>query len=248
MRRLRTLICCVALLTALVPVAASADNSKAHRQSEVANAAAQLALAEQQAIDLANDAAMNAANEREIALLKSEAFRQMQLDNTANSAALQQLATQLAAAIRNAGQANAAKEIAILQIKANALIAKADASVANAIAIGNTDEIANAQAQSDMLHQLADLMTGAQAQQAMSNSRLIAENAASALETNAIVQDQNAVAMGANELLAADTALNAGQLNAENSVVIGETRGEALIEHAEASLANAEAMEAEATE
>src|SRR5919204_435161 len=84
-------------------------------------------------------------------------------------------------------------------------IAKADATLANALAIGRTDEIANARAQSADLHGLADLIAGAQAQANMSNDLLIGQDRADAIHTPGVAAAENGAAMAANELLAADT-------------------------------------------
>jgi hypothetical protein len=246
MRASRTLICCFGFVLALVPVGAFADSSHTHRQAELSNAQAQLQLAQLQATDIASLSAQSAANEREIAFLKSEAMRQAELNNTANANALEQIANSLAAAIRLEGDANARNELAILQIKAGLLIGKADATLANAMAMGRADEIANAQAQSAALHQLADFLTGNLAQQNMSNAEEIADNQATALETADMAEATNDVALGANELFAADTILDAAQVAVSSATIEGEVQGEALVAHAEASLANAEEMLAEA--
>jgi hypothetical protein len=246
MRPLLTVVWCFGLVLALAPGAAFASAAKDHKQSEVVNAEAQLVLAQQQATDFANAAAQEGVNAREIAFLRSESMRQLQLNNAANAQALDQIATSLAAAIRSQGDMNARNEMAILQIKADALIVKADAKLANALAIGRTDEITNAQAQSDVLHQLADFLTGTVAQQNMNNDQLIADAAATSMENAVAAEVQNDEALGANELFAADTVLEAANLSVESAVIQGEARGEALVAHAEANLANAEEMEAEA--
>jgi hypothetical protein len=243
---LRSLVCCLGLVVALVPMAALADSSKDHRQAELANATAQLQLAQQDAVDLGDQAAESAANEREIALLKSEAMRQAQLDNAANASALEQMASSLAAAVRAQGQASAANELAILQMKAGALILKADANVANAMAIGRADEIANAQAQSAILHQLADYLTGVLAQTNMSSAEINADEEASSLVTAEDAEAANDIALGADDLLAADTEISDAQVAAESSELTGAARADGVLEHAEASLANAEEMLAEA--
>lgn len=233
-----------AVLLALAPVGAFASNG--HSQSELANARAQLAAAQLEADAFAAQATFEGMNARQIAFAKSEALRQKQLDNSANAAALQQLAADRAAEFRATGDANARNELAILQIKANALIANADASLANAYAIGRPDEIANAQARSEALHELADYLTGTLAQLNMSNSEVIANDAATAVEDNALVQTENDEAMGANDLFAADTILEAANLNVQNAEVSASLKAEALIAHAEESLANALEQDAEA--
>ena len=247
MRHLRTLTCCFGLVLALAPVGAFADTSKVHREAELANAQAQLALAQLQAVDLASLASQSAANEREIAFLKSEAMRQAQLDNTANANALEQIAEALAATIRAQGDANARNELAILQIKAATLIGKADATLANAMAQGRPSEIANAQAQAAALHQLADFLTGTQAQENMANAEVIADNDATAMQDDAMAEAQNDIALGADELFAADTILSASEVAVSSSMIAGQVEGAALVDHAEASLLNAEEMLEEAT-
>ena len=238
---------CLGLALALTPVAAFADAASAdHTQAELLNAQAQLQLAQQQAMAIQDQANLSAMNEREIALLKSEALRQRELDNANNATALEQIASSLASAIRAQGQANAQNELAIAQLKAAALTAKADATLANALAQNRPDEIANAQAQSVFLHQLADFLTGVQAQQNMANAVAIADQDPTALETAMAAEAQNDQAMGDDDLLAADTLLNEADLSAESSIVSGSVRAQDVLGHAEAELANAEAMAAEA--
>jgi hypothetical protein len=244
-RALQGIVCCFGLALALAPVGALADTASDHSQAELANAEAQLQDAQQQADDFATQASLSAANEREIAFMRSEALRQAELNNGADARAIEQIASALAAGIRSAGDANARNELAILQIKADALVAKADDKVANALAIGRADEIANAQAQSAALHQMADYLLGTVAQQNMNNAEVMADDAAAALETSATAEAQNDTAMGDDDLLAADTVLNSADVAAESSILTGEAQGEALLTHAEASLANAEAMAAE---
>jgi hypothetical protein len=247
MGHLRRVLCCFGLVLALAPAGAFAETARDHHRAELLNAQAQLGLAEQQAVDIANLSALSAANEREIAFLKSEALREAQLSNSANAIALEQIANALAQAIRDQGTVNAQNEMAILQIKAGTLIAKADATMANALAMGKPQEIANAQAQSAALHQLADFLTGVQAQQNMANDLEIADNAATAVQDDAMVEAQNDEALGANELFAADTILDAAQVAVSSATIEGNVASEVLLAHAEASLANAEAMLAEDT-
>ncbi len=242
MRRLQTVVGCAALVLALAPMGAFASSSPSHKQDSVANALAQLQLAQQQATDLATAAQQSAANEREIALLKSQSMRQDQLDNADNAAALQQIAQQLADQIRATGSVNAANELAILQIKAAAIVNHADNQLANALAIGRPDEIANAQAQDAAAHQLADYLTGTLAQQNMSNDTIIADDQATAIDGSMMAEAQNDEALGADELLAADAALNAGDVAAESADLEGSADGAELVAHAEAEVANAEAQ------
>jgi hypothetical protein len=236
----RVVISSFALVVALAPVVAFAD----HTQDELANAEAQLGLAEDEAAALQAQAQLDAANDRAIALAKSEADRLAQLSLTANGAAIEQIAHALANAARAQGDLNALNELEIAQARAAALVAKADATLANALAQGRPDEIANARAQSNGLHNLANLIDGAQAEIAMSSAILTGEARADAIHTPGIAAAANGQAMGANELLAADAALNAGDLAASNDMQIDTAKATAVIDHAEASLANAEAMAA----
>jgi hypothetical protein len=245
MRLLRVLVWWFGLMLALAPLSAAfASTASDHAQEEVVNAEAELQAAQQEAADFAAQAAQDAANARAIAFLKSETLRELQLTNTANATAVQQLASGLADAIRSQGDAKARNEMAILQIKANALIVKADGRLTNALAIGRADEIANAQAQSEALHQVADYLTGALAQQNMTNAEVIAEHDAAALEVSAMVEAQNADAMGADELFAADSILEGASLDVTSAMIAGDAQGEAIVAHALVELANAEAIAA----
>jgi hypothetical protein len=245
-------VCCATLVFALTPLAAFADSSTVtHKQAEVANGQAQLIDAEQQVSDMAAEAQQSAANERMIALVKSESLRQLQLNNVANGNALEQIAAALANAARANGDLNAQNELQIAQLKAAALTANADANLANAqqlaLTKGRWDELANAQAQSTFLHQVADFISGTQAEINMSSAKQIGQEQADAIHTPAIAQQQNSVAMGANELLASDTALEAGQLAATSVAISTDAAENAVLAHAEVSLANDEEMLAEAT-
>src|SRR5262245_31321385 len=160
MNRLRAIVCCGSLIMALAPLAAFAETSPSHARDEVANGQAQLLQAQQQIMEMQADAQQSAANERMIGLLQSEAMRQLQLNNVANGNALEQIALALAKAARANGELNARNELAIAQNRAAVLLAEADANVANgqqlALTKGRYDELANAQAQSALLHQVAD--------------------------------------------------------------------------------------------
>jgi hypothetical protein len=242
MRALQTSICCLGLVLALAPVAAFADSSGDHKQQEIANAEAQLALALQE-VDAINAAASeSASNDRTIALQKSTVLRQAQLDNMANAAALQQQAAALADQIRTQGDENAANELAILQIKAGALVTHADASLANAFAIGRADEIANAQAQDAAAHQLADYMTTTLAQQNMSNDQIIADDAAAAVDDSAQAEAQNDVVLGDDDVLAADDVLSAANVSAVSDTIAAGIKVDTILGHALDSLANAKAQ------
>jgi hypothetical protein len=243
---MKSAVCIVALALSLAPMATFASTTSDHSQAELANAEAQLSLAQQQASDIANQAAQSATNERQIAVDQSTALRQSQLDNVANAAALQQLAAQLADQLRTQGDANARNELAILQIKAGVIVAKADASLTNALAIGRPDEIANARAQDAIAHQLADFLTGTLAPQNMSSSVVSADADAAQVVTDADVQAANNVAMGDDDLLAADVALADGEVAADSAEVSSESESGTVVGHASASLANAEAQAAAA--
>ena len=234
---------------ALTPLAAFAKTTPQHAQDELANGKAQLADAEQVVSDLQVLAQQDAANARMIALLHSEALRQQQLDNVANGNAIEQLAHSLATAALDQGNINAQNDLVIAQNRAAALIAIADANVANGQMLaqmkGRQDELANALAQAALLHQVADFITGQQAQLNMANDREIAQEQADALQGPAIAEAQNDEALGADELLAADTVLQAGQVDAMSAEISDEAKGADVLNHAEASLANDEAMVAE---
>lgn len=252
MNCLRAIAVCASLVVALMPLAAFADHSTSHEQAEVANGLAQLAQAQQQVSDMQMDAQQSAANSRMIALLKSEALRQTQLNNVANGNAIEQIAAALANAARANGELNAQNELQIAQNKAAALIAIADANVANGQMLAQTkgrwDELQNAEAQSQLLHQTADYISSTLAEANMANARQIAQDEADAIHTPAIAELQNSEALGAEELLASDTELAAGQLDATSVMISAEVEENAILAHAEDSLANAEAMLAEATE
>jgi len=230
----------------LAPFAASADEGNTHAQDELANAEAQYTDAQQTAADMQSQAQASATNERMIALLKSEALRQRQLNLVDNANAMESLATDLANAARANGDAEASNEFAIAQIQAAALVAHVDANVANAQMLAQTkgrwDELANAQAQAAALHQVADFITGQQAQLNMANARAIGDEQAAAIEGPAMVEQQNGTAMGANSLLAADTVFSAGTVNATSAVVSEQSKASDVLSHAAASLANAKAM------
>jgi hypothetical protein len=247
MTLLRVLVCSAALAIALTPLAAlAADDSPEHMQAELANGQAQWDLALGQVSELQQEANQSAANERMIALLRSQSLRERQLDQVANATALEDVASALANQARADGVMNARNELAIAQIRAAGLIARADANMANALAIGRPDEIVNAQAQSNFLHQLADFITGQQAQQNMRNAEQIGQDEADAIHTPALAEEENGIAMGANDLLAADTVLEAGELNAESATISVGADAAEVLDHAAASLRNAEAMAAEA--
>jgi len=249
MNRLRCTLCCASLVLALVPVGAFAKTTPQHAQDELTNGQAQLADAQTLVAELQQQALQSADNSRMIALLHSEAMRQEQLNNVANGAALQDIANALAQSMRDQGQLNAQNDLQIAQNRAATLITIADANVANAQMLAQTkgrqDELANALAQSALAHQLADFITGQQAQLNMSNDMQIADNQAQAVADAAVAQNTNDEAMGADELLAADTVLAAGDLDATSVELSVNSNASNLIDHAEASLANDQAMVAE---
>jgi hypothetical protein len=246
MTPLRVLVCTVGLVIALSPMAAvAADTTTEHLQAELANATAQYQLALQQAGDIETQTRLNMANDRMIALLESEALREHQLDGVANGNAIEQVTRALASGARLQGELSARNELGIAQIKAAALVVKADATLANAMAQGRTDEIKNALAQSAFLHQLADTISSVLAETNMSSARLHAEAMADQLHTPGIAAARNGIAMGANDLLAADLALQAGAIAASSESIAGSAKAQAIINHATDSLRNAQAMLAE---
>jgi len=249
MTLIRAFVCSAALAVALAPLAAlAADMTPDHVQAELANGQAQWDLAQQQADDLQQQATLSAANERMIAQLRSQAFRERQLSNVSNALAMEQIASALANGARMSGDVNARNELGIAQIKAAGLVAIADANLANgqqlAITKGRFDELANSKAQSDFMHQLANLISGTLAEQNMSNAKLIGQEQADAIHTPAIAQEQNSLALGAAELLAGDLEFSAGALRVSSSVITGQTKASTVLAHAAASLKNAQAMAA----
>jgi len=249
MTLIRAFVCSAALAVALAPFAALAvDTSPEHLQAELANGQAQYDLAQQTATDIAQQATLSAANERMIAQLRSQAFRERQLSNVSNAIAMEQIAAALANSARNSGDLNARNELGIAQIKAAGLMAIADANLANgqqlAITKGRFDELANSQAQSDFMHQLANFISGTLAEQNMSNAKLIAQEQADAIHTPALAQEQNGMAMGAADVLAADAVLSASVVSMSSANITGETKASAVLAHAAASLRNAQAMAA----
>jgi hypothetical protein len=242
MHLIRAFVCSAALAFALSPlVALAADDAADHSQAELANGQAQWELSVGQVSEIQQQANLSAANERMIALLKSEALRERQLNQVANATAMEQIAGALANTARADGNANAQNELGIAQITAAGLIAGTDANIANAMAIGRMDEIMNARAQSDFLHRAANLISGQLAEQKMSNAKQQGENMADTIHTPAIAQLHNGVAMGANDLLAADVVLAAGTLNAGSVMLSSGTQAAAVTDHAAASLRNAQA-------
>jgi hypothetical protein len=162
--------------------------------------------------------------------------------------AMEQIAAALANGARMGGDLNARNELGIAQIKAAGLVAIADANLANgqqlAITKGRFDELANAQAQSDFLHQLANFISGTLAEQNMSNAKIIGQEQADAIHTPAIAQEQNGLAMGAADLFAADQVLAASTVAVTSSMVTGSDKAAAVLAKAADSLKNAQAMAA----
>jgi hypothetical protein len=76
----------------------------------------------------------------------------------------------------------------------------------------------------------------------MQNDEAIAASAAAELQAGAETEANNEQAMGDNDVFAADTVLDAANIASDSSLIGGQTAGQALIDHAAASLANAEAM------
>jgi hypothetical protein len=245
MKHIRLLVWGAALAVALMPLAAFAEQpTPQHLQDELANGQAQFGLAQDDAQALQAQADRAAANDRMIALLRSEAMRQNELNLVANGRAMEEIANALANAARAQGDANARNELMIAQNKAAVLIAIADANLANGIQLaltkGRTDEEANARAQSNFLHQVANFISGQQAELNMANARQIGQDEADAIHTPAIVQEQNSEAMGAADLLEADVQLQAGELGAVSDEISIGAIASGELAHAESSLHNDE--------
>ena len=251
MSLIRAFVFSAALAVALAPLAAlAADTSPTHTADELANAQAQWDLAQQQVSQFQIEANKAAQNERMIALVRSEAMRQRQLNLTANANAMEEIAANLANAARLGGETNAMNSLGIAQARAAVLTAKLDANLANAqqlaITKGRVDELANAQAQADLVHQVANFIAGQQAEQNMANDKLIGQMQADAIHTPAIAQAQNQIAIGAAELLAGDVAISAGALAAISATNSIQLKSSTLAGHAKSSLANAMAQAAAA--
>jgi hypothetical protein len=251
MALIRALVFSAAVAVALAPLAAlAADTSPEHTSAELANGQAQWDMAQQQVGGFQTEANLAAQNERMIALLRSEAMRERQLNLTANANAMEDIAASLANAARTGGEMNAQNSLAIAQLKAGVLVANLDANLANAqqlaITKGRYDELFNAQAQSDMAHKVANFISGPLAEQNMANDKLIGQNRADAIHTPAIAQADNNRAMAANDLLAGDLSLQAGALAAISSTTSIELKASSLVGHAKSSLANAMAQAAAA--
>jgi hypothetical protein len=251
MSLIRAFVFSAAVAVALAPLAAlAADTSPTHTSDELANGQAQWDLAQQQIGQFQTDANKAAQNERMIALLRSEASRQRQLNLTANANAMEEIAASLANAARLGGEMNAMNSLGIAQGRAAMLVSTLDANLANAqqlaITKGRYDELANAQAQSDLAHRLANFIAGQQAEQNMANDKMIGQNMADAIHTPAIAQAQNQIAIGAAELLSGDLAIQAGALSAISATDSIQLKSSTLAGHAKASLANAMAQAAAA--
>jgi len=229
---------------ALTPFAAFAqDNTDGHQQAELANGFAQFDQAQQQVGEIQDAANRSAQNERMIAVLKSEAMRERQLNMVANANAIEDIAAGLATSERNQGGVNARNSLAIAQGQAAVLLANVDANLANGMMLAQTkgryDEWLNAQAQSDILHRAADYISGQLAEQNMANDKAIGEMRADIAHTPGLAEVANSAAMGANELLAADLTLRAGAVAATSVNVHATSIANKVLSHATLSLANA---------
>jgi hypothetical protein len=249
MSLIRALVFSASVAVALAPLSAlAADTTPSHTAAELANGQAQWDLAQQQLSQFQIEANKAAQNERMIALVRSEAMRQRQLNLTANANSMEEIAASLANAARLGGEMNAMNSLAIAQTRAASLVAKVDANLANAqqlaITKGRIDELANAQAQADLLHTLANFISGQQAELNMANDKLIGQNQADAIHTPAIAQAQNQIAIGAAELFGADLEMSAGALAAISATNSIQLKSSTLAGHAKSSLANAMAQAA----
>ena len=88
---------------------------------------------------------------------------------------------------------------------------------------------------------MANFITGRQAELNMANAREIAQEEADDIHSPKLVEEQNEQAMGADDLLASDTFLAAGDFGARSVVIHVGPKSSALVGHAAASLANARA-------
>jgi len=236
---------CVGLAVALAPLSSAfAETQSEHMAAELANANAQLVLAQGMASDITAQGMLSADNDRAIALDDSTAMRERALAESSNGNAIEAITKGLANFARSQGDVNARNELIILQGRAAVLVSKSDADIANARAIGRQEEIANAAAQSQIAHSLADTLTSVLAESNMSNARQIAENQANLIHTPGIAQAANGQVLGANDLLAADVFLATGVLNATSSNINASTRAAGVLAHASDSLKNAQAMAA----
>jgi hypothetical protein len=231
---------------ALTPFAAFAQANDGHQQAELANGFAQFDQAQQQVGEIQDEANRSAQNERMIAVLKSEAMRQRQLNMVANANAIEEIAAGLATSERTQGDVNARNSLAIAQGQAAILLANVDANLANARMLaqnkGRYDEWLNAQAQSDILHRVANYISGQLAEQNMANDKAIGEMRADIAHTPALAEVANSNAMGANELLGADLELRAGALAALSTNIRANGKATNVLSHASASLKNAQAQ------
>jgi len=249
MTLIRAFVFLATFAIALAPFAVfAADDSPEHLQAELANGYAQLDGARAQANSIQADANASAQNERMIAVLKSESMRERQLNNAANANALDEIANTLADAARNQGMADSRNSLAIANNQITTLLANVDGNLANAQMMAQTrgrwDEWFNARAQADALHQVGDFIATQVIQQNMANDMAIGAQRASTAEAQGIAEVAASQGMAAAELLAADTALQAGELAAVSSEVDGGNEAADVIGQATTSLQNAEAQAA----
>jgi hypothetical protein len=246
MALIRAFVFSAAVAVALAPIATFAQQTTDHQQAELANGFAQWDQAQDQISQFQSEANASAQNERMIAVLKSEAMREKQLNEVANGNALESLAASLANAARSDGDLNARNSLMIAQGQATAILANVDANLANAQMLAQTrgrwDELANAQAQSDLLHRVANFIQGQLAEQNIANDKAIGEARADALHTPGIAAQTNGMALGAQELLGSDVALQAGALAALSTSTHIAGKATPVLGHAAASLANAKAQ------
>lgn len=242
MSKLRGIVCGVALVVALAPMSAlAADTSTEHLQAELANANELHRLSIAEAAAIQKEGGISAENERVIAMLESEAFRLRQLDLVANATAIEQISKALALTYRVGGELNARNELIIAQGRAAVLVNKAEADMANAIAQNRPEEIANAKAQGMIMRAAASLIGGVLAETNMSSSRIRGETQADIVHTPGLAEVANGQAMGANELLAADAALEAGEVGFNSADINSDEAAVAVLEHGQAEVANAHA-------
>jgi len=239
---IRGLISGVALVIALAPMSAlAADTSTEHLQAELQNAHAQGQLAIVEAAQIQLQGHRSSENEFTMAQLESEAHRLRQLDLVANANAIEQITKALALGYRVQGDLNARNELIIAQGKAAILLNKAEADMANAIAQNRATEIENAKAQGMLMRAAASLISGMLAESNMSSAVIRGEMQADTVHSPGLAEVANGQAMGAEELLAGDLALQAGDLAFTSSDLSSDAAAEVVLEHAEDEIKNAEA-------
>ena len=173
---------------------------------------------------------------------RSKQIRLRQQGNTANANAIEEITRAAANSMRDLGDLNARNELIIAQGKAAVLLAKADATMANALAQGRPAEIENAHAQGRIYRAAASLISGVLAESNMSSSEVRAEMLADKVHTPGLAEAANGQAMAADKAAQKDTIMATGEVAASSSEIRGDRSANDLISHAENSHENAVAM------